>query len=155
MAIDYKQIPSPSYVLEEDKLIKNLSLLKKVQEEAGVHIICALKGFSFHAVFPTVKHYLHGATASTLNEARLVHEKMGIKAHTYCPGYVPSEFEQIQSISSHLTFNSLSQWEQYKDKVDPSISCGLRVNPGYSEISTELYNPASPNSRLGIAHYLL
>ncbi len=155
MSIDYSKVPSPSFILEEEKLLKNLELLKYVQEQAGIHIICALKGFSFHAAFPTLRKYLHGATASSLHEAMLVHEKMGVKAHTYCPVYVPTEFEDIQAISSHLTFNSLSQWEAYKQKVDPSISCGLRVNPAYSEITTEMYNPASPNSRLGIPHHLL
>jgi carboxynorspermidine decarboxylase len=155
MSIDYSKIPSPSYVLEEEKLIKNLELLKRVQEEAGINIICALKGFSFHAVFPTLKKYLHGATASSLHEAKLVYDKMGVKAHTYCPVYIPDEFDEIQKISSHITFNSLSQWEQYKHKADKNISYGLRVNPGYSEITTELYNPASPNSRLGIPHYML
>lgn len=155
MNIDLSKIPSPCYVLEEEKLLKNLELLKRVQDEAGIHIICALKGFSFHAVFPTLIKYLHGATASSLHEAMLVYQKMGVKAHTYCPVYVPEEFAEIQKISSHLTFNSLSQWELYKDQVDKSISCGLRVNPGYSEISTELYNPASPNSRLGIPHSMM
>lgn len=152
---NFQHIPSPAYVLEEDKLIKNLSLLKHVQDEAGVHIICALKGFSFHAVFPTVKKYLHGATASSLHEAKLVFEKMGVKAHTYCPVYVPIEYDEIQAISSHITFNSLSQYELYKEKMLPSISYGIRVNPGYSEIATALYNPAAPHSRLGIPRNLL
>jgi carboxynorspermidine decarboxylase len=151
----YQHIPSPSYVLEEEKLLNNLSLLKRVQEEAGIHIICALKGFSFHAVFPTVKKYLHGATASSLHEAMLVNDKMHVKAHTYCPVYVPNEFDEIQNISSHITFNSLSQYELYKSKMRSEISYGLRVNPGYSEIETDLYNPASPNSRLGIPRNLL
>lgn len=153
--INYHQIPSPSYVLEEDKLIKNLSLLKQVQQEADIHIICALKGFSFHRVFPTVKQYLHGATASSLHEAKLVFDEMQVKAHTYCPVYVPNEFDEIQDISSHITFNSLSQFELYKNKMRVDISYGLRVNPGYSEIETDLYNPASPNSRLGIPRNLL
>jgi carboxynorspermidine decarboxylase len=150
MSIDYTKIPSPSYVLEEEKLLKNLALLKQVQDDAGIHIICALKGFSFHAVFPTLINYLQGATASSLHEAMLVHEKMGVKAHTYCPVYLPHEFDKIQSISSHITFNSLSEYERYKGKMLPGISYGLRVNPGYSEIETDLYNPASPSSRLGI-----
>lgn len=152
MSIDLTIIPSPSYVLEEEKLLKNLELLKHVQDEAGIHIICALKGFSFHSVFPTLKKYLHGATASSLHEAMLVYEKMGVKAHTYCPVYLPGEFDKIQSISSHITFNSLSEYERYRSKLLPEISYGLRVNPGYSEIETDLYNPASPNSRLGIPH---
>ena len=153
--MNYNQIPSPSYVLEEDKLIKNLSLLKRVQDESDVHIICALKGFSFHKVFPLVKQYLHGATASSFHEAKLVFEEMKVKAHTYCPVYVPNEFDEIQDISSHITFNSLSQYELYKIKMRNDISYGLRVNPGYSEIDTDLYNPASPNSRLGIPRNLL
>ncbi|MFN8238693.1 MAG: carboxynorspermidine decarboxylase [Chitinophagales bacterium] len=153
--IDLSKIPSPSFVLEEEKLLKNLSLLKQVQTEAGIHIICALKGFSFHHVFPTVKKFLHGATASSLHEAKLVFEEMGVKAHTYCPVYIPSEFDEIQSISSHITFNSLSEYERYKTKMSSNISYGIRVNPGYSEIQTELYNPASPNSRLGIPAGLL
>lgn len=153
--MNYNQIPSPSYVLEEDKLIKNLSLLKRVQDESDVHIICALKGFSFHKVFPLVKQYLHGATASSFHEAKLVFEEMKVKAHTYCPVYVPNEFDEIQDISSHITFNSLTQYELYKSKMRNDISYGLRVNPGYSEIETDLYNPASPNSRLGIPRNLL
>ena len=130
-------------------------MLKKVQEEAGVNIICALKGFSFHKVFPLVKQYLHGATASSFHEAKLVFEKMNVKAHTYCPVYIPTEFDETQDISSHITFNSLSQYELYKNKMRKDISYGLRVNPGYSEIETDLYNPASPNSRLGIPRDLL
>lgn len=153
--IDYSQIPSPTYVLEEDKLIKNLTLLKRVQQEAGINIICALKGFSFHKVFPLVKQYLHGATASSLHEAKLVFNEMHVKAHTYCPVYVPNEYDEIQDISSHITFNSLSQYELFKHKMRKDISYGLRVNPGYSEIETDLYNPASPNSRLGIPRNLL
>lgn len=150
MSIDFQKIPSPCYVLSEDLLFNNLSKLQAFQQDAGVHIICALKGFSFHAVFPLVRQYLHGATASSLHEAMLVHEKMGLKAHTYCPIYLPKEFDAIQDISSHITFNSLSQLEQYRAEMKPDISYGIRVNPGYSEIKTDLYNPASPNSRLGI-----
>lgn len=150
--MDYNQISSPAYVLEESKLINNLELLKHVQKESGAKIICALKGFSFHAVFPTLKEYLHGATASSYHEAKLVFEKMDVKSHTYCPVYLPEEFDAIQSVSSHISFNSLSQYELYKDKMIPEVSYGLRVNPGYSEIKTDLYNPASPNSRLGIHH---
>lgn len=153
--MNYNNIPSPAYVLEEEKLLKNLSLLNRVQNEAGIHIICALKGFSFHAVFPLVKQYLHGATASSLHEAQLVFDKMKVKAHTYCPVYVPKEFEHIQNISSHITFNSLSEYERFKPQMRNDISYGIRVNPGYSEIETDLYNPASPNSRLGIARNLL
>jgi carboxynorspermidine decarboxylase len=155
MKVDIQQIPSPCFVLEEEKLIKNLELLKSVREQAGVSIICALKGYAMHSTFKTLIKYLSGATASSLHEARLVFEEMGVKAHTYCAVFIPEDFEEICNYSSHLTFNSLSQYELYKHRIPEGISCGIRVNPGYSEVTTELYNPCSPNSRLGISPELL
>ena len=151
MSKHYPIIPSPCYVLEETALIKNLELIQYVQQQADIEIICALKGFSFHYEFPLLKKYCSGATASSLHEAKLIHEFMDTKAHTYCPIYLEHEYEEICSLSSHITFNSISQYENYIHKTPKTISCGLRVNPGYSEITTELYNPAAPTSRLGIA----
>ncbi|MCB0633777.1 MAG: carboxynorspermidine decarboxylase [Saprospiraceae bacterium] len=145
-------IPSPSFVLEEALLRKNLELIRSVRERAGVDIILALKGFSMWRVFPMVGEYLSGATASSLDEARLIFEEMGVRAHTYSPAYLPDEFAEIMRYSSHITFNSLNQFHYYKDQVDQyseKISMGLRVNPEYSEVETDLYNPASLNSRLG------
>ena len=89
--MQYPNIPSPSYVLEETLLIENLKIFQSVQQNTGVKIICALKGFSFYHVFPLLKNYLSGATASSLHEAKLVHEYMHVKAHTYCPIYIESE----------------------------------------------------------------
>ena len=106
MHIQYPQIASPAYVLEEKLLLNNLSLLEKVQKEAGVEIICALKGFSFYHVFGTIKKYLSGATASSLNEARLAYEEMGEKCHAYTPAYIASEFNEFMNYASHMTFNS-------------------------------------------------
>lgn len=155
MKVDLSQVPSPCYVLEESLLIKNLERLQYVQQAADISIICALKGYALHATFPLLRQYLAGATASSLHEARLVFEAMGVKSHTYCAAYVPADFEAIQLYSSHLTFNSLSEWQRWKDKIQLGVSCGLRVNPGYSEISTPLYDPCQPESRLGIARHLL
>jgi carboxynorspermidine decarboxylase len=150
--IPYRNIPLPAYVLEEDKLIANLELIKKVKEAAGIHIILALKGFAMWSVFPLVRSYLDGGTASSLHEAMLIDEHMQSKAHTYCAAYVPEDFEQICSKSSHITFNSISEYERYRTAVlsRTDILWGLRVNPGYSEVGTDLYNPCTPGSRLGI-----
>lgn len=150
--IDYSKVPSPSYVLEEKRLRQNLELIQRVQQEAGVDIILALKGFAMWSVFPMVGKYLHGATASSLNEARLIYEEMGVKAHTYAVAYDPSDFAEILRYSSHLTFNSIQQYQLYKSKIEAfpeKISCGIRVNPEYSEVEVDLYNPASPGGRLG------
>ncbi|MEQ8705518.1 MAG: carboxynorspermidine decarboxylase [Phaeodactylibacter sp.] len=152
--IDYSKAPSPSFLLDESRLRRNLELISSVQERAGVSVILALKGFSMWRVFPLVKQYLKGATASSLHEARLIYEEMGVRAHTYSPAYVPSEFEEILSYSSHVTFNSLSEYERFKDRLPGTghtVSAGLRVNPEYSEVEVDLYNPAAPGSRLGVA----
>jgi carboxynorspermidine decarboxylase len=152
--IDYSKVPSPSFVLDESLLRRNLELIKSVQDKAGVSIILALKGFAMWSTFPMVKQYLKGATASSLHEARLIKEEMGVRAHTYSPAYLPEEIDEILNYSSHITFNSLSQYALFKDKLDKaahSVSAGLRVNPEYSEVEVDLYNPAAKGSRLGIA----
>lgn len=158
MPIDYSNIPSPCYILEEDLLRKNLRLIDSVQKESGCKIILALKGFSMYSAFPIVKEYLSGATASSLNEVKLINDFMGIPAHTYMPAYPEQEFQEIMERSSHITFNSFGQWERFKDRVEnfktahPEhfLSCGIRVNPQYSEVTTDMYNPCVPGSRLGV-----
>ena len=149
----YENYPSPCFVMFEEALEANLQLLDLVQKEAGVSIICALKGFAFWRSFPLIRQYLSGATASSLNEAQLIVEEMHCEAHTYAPTYVDEEFETLLYYSCHLTFNSLSQWARFREQAlacRKKISFGLRVNPEYSEVTTDLYNPALPGSRLGV-----
>jgi carboxynorspermidine decarboxylase len=146
------KFPSPSFILDESLLRKNLELMRHVQQEAGVKIICAFKGFAMWSAFPMVREYLAGATASSLNEARLCFEEMKSPAHAYSVAYTPAEFGKIMKYSSHITFNSLGQYHRFKKKLSTaphSITAGIRVNPEWSPVETELYNPASPGSRLG------
>lgn len=153
MTVDYAQFPSPCYVLEEEKLRNNLRLIRHVQDEAGVEIILAFKAFSMWKVFPIVREYLGGATGSSLHEARLCFEEMKTRAHVYSPVYFPEEFAELMGYASHMTFNSLGQYERFRlelTKADHRISAGIRVNPEYSDVQTDLYNPASPHSRLGM-----
>src|SRR5574344_1995563 len=129
--IDYRQVPSPCYVLEESRLRKNLQLLRRIQDETGAKIICALKGYSMWSTFPLVGSYLSGATASSLNEAKLIYEEMGKEAHTYCPVIYSPDFEDLLMYSSHFTFNSLSEWIRYKERAQAfpkQVSFGLRIN---------------------------
>jgi len=151
--IDFEQVPSPCYVLEETRLRSNLEILARVQREAKVKIICALKGFSMWSTFPLVREYLPGATASSLNEAKLAHEEMKGEVHVYAPIYRDSEIDEILSLADHISFNSFSQWKRFRSKTlisSRKVSPGLRVNPEYSEVETDLYNPCAPFSRLGI-----
>ena len=156
--VDFQQIPSPCYVMEEKLLRRNLSLIRQVKESAGVNIILAFKAFALWKSFPIIKEYIPYSTASSKYEARLAFEEMGSLAHTYSPAYTENDFPDILKYSSHITFNSLSQFERFWPKVKASgqkISCGLRINPEYSEVSTDLYNPCAPGSRMGVVNELL
>ena len=153
MSIDYSKIPSPCYVIDEERFRKNLSLIKHVSDESGAEIILAFKGFAMWGVFPILKEYISGAAASSADEARLCFEEIGSPAHTYSPVYKTDDFNQILKYSSHLTFNSLAQYKKFSPELlsfPKKISAGLRINPEFSEISHGLYNPCSPGSRLGI-----
>ncbi len=149
--LDFSKIPSPCFVLNEQSLIRNLELLQKIQKQAGIKILCAFKGFAMWSTFPLLRKYLSGATASSLHEANLCFEMYGEKAHLCAPVYVDNEIEEITNISSHITFNSISQFERFSSIAEKkNLQIALRINPEYSEVETDLYNPCVPGSRLGI-----
>ena len=142
---------TPYYILEEEKLRRNLALIRSIAERADVEFILAFKAFALWRTFPIFREYIHHTTASSPYEARLAYEEFGSKAHTYSPAYEEHTFDEIVRCSSHITFNSLSQYERFAPRaIAAGISCGLRINPEYSEIETELYNPCAPGSRFGI-----
>ena len=152
------KIPSPCYVLDEKLLRQNLTLIRSVKECTGVNIILAFKAFALWKAFPIVREYIPYSTASSKFEARLALEEMGSRAHTYSPAYTEADFPEIMYCSSHITFNSLSQFERFyplTKTAGHAISCGLRINPEYSDVETELYNPCAPGSRLGVVSDLL
>ena len=156
--ITFEGVPTPCYVMEESLLRKNLSLIRSVMDRTGVEIILAFKSFALWKSFPVFREYIAHTTASSLSEARLAAEEFGSKAHTYSPAYTETEFGQILECSSHITFNSLTQYECFwpyvreynRNHAESPVSCGLRVNPEYSEIEVEIYNPCAPGSRFGI-----
>lgn len=148
-----EDIPTPCFVLDLKRLRQNLETLDTVQRDSGCRILCALKGFAMHSVFSVVSEYLTGICASGANEAKLGAEFFGKEIHVYAPAFSDEEIEEILSIAHHISFNSFGQWNRFKDRVlnsERSISCGLRVNPEYSEVDTPLYDPCYPGSRLGI-----
>lgn len=148
---DYSLIPTPCFVLDERLLERNLQLLDSVEQAAGVKILCALKGYAMWSTFPMVRQYLAGATASSYHEARLCYEEMQSKAHLCCPLYTDKDIDPMLEISSHITFNSLTQYERYKAKaLAKGLKIALRINPECSDSPTSLYNPCIPGSRLGI-----
>jgi carboxynorspermidine decarboxylase len=148
-------IPSPCFVLEEELLARNLAIFDRVQQAAPIRVMLALKGFSLFHSFPQVRTTLKGASASSLWEARLAAEEFGTEVHIYSTAYRAEDVPAILPIASHMTFNSIGQWEQYRDQVlaaSPNKpSPGLRINPEYSPVKTALYNPCQPSTRLGVS----
>ena len=148
------EVQTPMYIVEENLLRDNLSLIRDVAQRADIEIILAFKAFALWKTFPIIREYISSTTASSLSEARLAYEEFGAPAHTFSPAYTDSEIGQIAECSSHLTFNSLSQYERMAAKArsaNGNLSFGLRVNPEYSEISTLLYNPCAPGTRFGVS----
>ena len=144
---------TPYYRIEERLLRNNLALIRRTAEEAGVEFILAFKAFALWKTFFIFRDYIAHTTASSPNEARLAFEEFGSKAHTYSPAYEDKDFDTIMRCSSHITFNSLQQFEHFYPRIVENgkpLSCGLRINPQYSEIETTLYNPCAPGSRFGI-----
>lgn len=156
--IDINKVPSPCYIMDEALLRKNLSLIKSVADRAGVEIILAFKSFAMWKSFPIFREYIRYTTASSPYEARLAYEEFGSKAHTYSPAYTEADFPVIMKCSSHITFNSFSQFQRFYPAVEANeekISCGIRINPEYSEVEVELYNPCAPGTRFGVTADLL
>ncbi|MCP5486347.1 MAG: carboxynorspermidine decarboxylase, partial [Spirochaetales bacterium] len=144
---------TPIHIIDEGALRRNMEILSRVQRESGAKIIHALKAFAQHSVFPVMREYLPGATASSLHEARLAREEFGGEVHVCAPAYVAEEFSDLLELADHLVFNSASQWETFRERTLASkqtIECGLRINPQHSEVKTRLYDPCAPGSRLGV-----
>lgn len=151
--LNFSGLNRPMYVLEENKLIHNLSVIRDVADKSGIEIILAFKAYALWKTFPIIRRYINATTASSLYEARLAKEEFGNKAHTFSPAYTDYEIADIAACSSHITFNSLNQFNNYNKvvrSVNPDISCGIRINPEYSEVETELYNPCASGTRFGI-----
>lgn len=152
LGFDVSTLSTPCYVIDLIRLQKNLELLQAVQERSGAKILLAQKAFSSYATYPLCRQYLAGTTASGLYEAELGREAFGGEVHVYSPAYKPEEFPEILAVSDHIVFNSFSQWRRFRAQVQASkrhISCGIRINPEYAEIETDLYNPCFAGSRLG------
>lgn len=144
--------PSPAYVLDEAAFLNNLENLKDVKERAGCKIILALKGYSFFPSFNIIKPYLDGTTASGIYEAKLGHKHFGKEVHVYSPAYDDAEIEALLPIANHMIFNSPSQLKKYAGYIKQqaaNIHIGLRINPEIEEVSTTIYNPCAPCSRMG------
>lgn len=153
-----EEIPTPFYIVYEEKLRRNLELISRVKQEAGVNIIMAFKANALWKTFPIIKEYVTDSTASSLNEMHLGNEELGGNVHSYCPAYTPETINEYLNGSSHITFNSVNQFNRFKANLDKHnatlgnkhVSPGLRGNPLCSVIETDIYNPALPGSRFGV-----
>lgn len=153
LAFDPRALETPYYIVDIGRLRQNLAILADVQRRSGCKILLALKGFAMWSVFPVVREYLMGTTASSVYEARLGREEMGGEVHAYAPAYSDQDMRELVEIADHIVFNSLNQWRRHRDTVAAAprkIECALRVNPEHSETEYPLYDPCAPGSRLGV-----
>lgn len=153
MNIDFTNLKTPCYVVDERLIRKNLEVLKTVKDRTGCKILLAQKAFSMYSMYPLIAEYLDGVTSSSLFEARLGFEEMGKEVHIYAPAYREDEFDEIVRYSDHIVFNSFEQWMKFRGKLESSnkkVESAIRINPEYSEIETDIYNPCFANSRMGI-----
>ncbi|MDD4840135.1 MAG: carboxynorspermidine decarboxylase [Clostridia bacterium] len=149
--MNFGNIKTPAYIIDEDALRKNLEKLRLVKEKSGAKILLAQKAFSMFYCYKLIKQYLDGTTASSLHEAKLGYEEMGGETHIFSPAYTAAEFDEISSICGHIVFNSFAQWEKFKPVLNgKDVSAGVRINPEYSEIEKDIYNPCVLGSRLGV-----
>ena len=150
----FEELHRPVYILEEAKLRNNLSLISSIAKEADIEIILAFKAYALWKTFPIFREYINATTASSLYEAKLGYHEFGAPTHTFSPAYTDYEIDEIAQCSSHLVFNSLSQFNRFHlqaKQANSNISIGLRVNPEYSEVETLLYNPCAAGTRFGVS----
>lgn len=148
-----QQVETPCYLISEDAVRRNCTILDEVQGRTGAKILLALKAFALPAMFPIIREYLHGVCASGPIEAQLGREEFNREVHTYAPAYTSAQLERVSRYSDHVIFNSINQWRTYESvirRADRAIEVGLRVNPGHAEVDVDLYNPCLPGSRFGI-----
>lgn len=162
MLPDISSLPTPFYVVYEDKLRRNLELIDSVRRRAGVEIIMAFKANALWRTFDIFRQYGFKSTASSINEMRLGNDELHHRVHSYCPAYTPATIKEYIDGSSHITFNSVDQFLRFKADIDRynaggghHVSPGLRVNPQCSVIETDIYNPALPGSRFGVTAEML
>lgn len=162
MKYDISKLPTPFYVVYEEKIRKNLDLIDRVRREAGVEIIMAFKANALWRTFGIFREYGFKSTASSLNEMRLGNDELGHRVHSYCPAYTAATIKEYIAGSSHITFNSVDQYLRFKGEIERHnaagghyVSAGLRVNPQCSVIETDIYNPALPGSRFGVTAEML
>ncbi len=147
----FYDLPTPCYVVEEGRLIKNLEILRSVMRQSGCKILLAQKAFSMFSLYPLIARYLCGTASSGLYEARLGAEAFGGEGHVYSPAYKEEDFEELTHLCGHIIFNSFAQWECFgKQALEAGCSCGLRINPACSTQAHAIYDPCAPFSRLGI-----
>ncbi|MFA6065107.1 MAG: carboxynorspermidine decarboxylase [archaeon] len=155
--INIEKVSTPCYIVSGDALVENLKILRMVKQRTGCKILLATKAFSMYSTFPLIRKYLDGTCASSLNEARLGYEEFKGEVHTFAPAFSESDFKQITKYSDHIVFNSMNQWNKYKSKIVKSrnlkrkkIEAGIRINPEFSEVKVDMYNPCAPFSRMGM-----
>lgn len=142
---------TPCYIVDLDRLSKNLGNISKLQSQTGCKVLLALKGYSTMGTLPLILEHLDGLSASGAFEAKLSKEFHAVTS-TFAPVYPPDTFSMVVENSDMLVFNSFRQFQELAPTAQKNgVSCGIRINPQYSELPEDMgSNPCRKNSHLGI-----
>ncbi len=150
-------LPTPCFVVDEDRLAANLAVLASIKERTGAKILLALKGFAMFSTFPLLRGVLDGVCASSPHEARLGREEFGKEVHAFAAGYSEADIRELALLADHIVFNSFAQRERFLEtarsvaaQAGRHVDFELRINPEHSEGAVPIYDPCSSGSRLGI-----
>lgn len=141
-------IATPYYLIDKQKLLRNMEKIAHVREASGAKALLALKCFATWSVFDLMRQYMDGTTSSSLNEVKLGREKFGGETHAYSVAYADHEIDEVISNADKIIFNSIGQLERFVGRAG-HIARGLRLNPKVSSSTFDLADPARPFSRLG------
>jgi carboxynorspermidine decarboxylase len=152
---DYASVnlATPYYIIDRAAIRRNMEIHADVQKRTGCKILLALKAFSTWSIFKDMAPYLAGVAASSVNEVFLAKEEFGKIIQMYSPAYSETELEAVLPLIDYLVFNSANQFERFKPlikRTERKIHCGFRINPEYSEVQLEMYNPCTNRSRFGM-----
>jgi carboxynorspermidine decarboxylase len=144
------QVPcTPAFVYDEGSIKRTATLLQKLRR-SGLKLLYSVKALPFTPVMELLEPYVDGFSVSSLFEARLAASVGKSCCHITTPGLRGDEITGIGELCSHVSFNSLSQFDRLHRSLPETVNFGIRVNPGLSLVEDERYDPCRPFSKLGV-----
>ncbi len=150
-ALQMQDVETPAFIYDETQLVDDAELALDAVRGERTRLLFAMKSFAVVGGLRAIATVVDGFHASSLFEARLARDVLGWRGivHLTTPGLRPADANDLFHMCDHVSFNSLTQWELYRDHALDLTACGLRVNPRLSHVADERYDPCGRHSKLG------